>query len=122
MPQLARLHIEYESLEPWKLKYIESPGKPLKSGPSPRQVRSNRGRCACNCALRQPPTPSRCHLQLAGSLPEWRATPYLFVKLRRVLQLFGLDLVVKDPKLRMIKIDHIGDALHRCEHLQFLVR
>jgi len=27
--ELARLHIEYESLEPYKLKFIETPGKPL---------------------------------------------------------------------------------------------
>ena len=27
--QLAKLHIEYESLEPWPLKWVETPGEPL---------------------------------------------------------------------------------------------
>ena len=27
--QLAKLHIEYESLEPWPLEWLESPGEPL---------------------------------------------------------------------------------------------
>ncbi len=27
--RLAELHIEYESLEPWPLKWIETPGEPL---------------------------------------------------------------------------------------------
>src|SRR6266852_5446554 len=39
------------------------------------------------------------------------------VKLRRMLQLVGLDLVVIDPELRLLLRQEVGDALHGGDRL-----
>ncbi|MHC4234392.1 MAG: type ISP restriction/modification enzyme [Planctomycetota bacterium] len=50
--QLAKLHVEYESVEPWPLKWIETPGEPLSYTVEKMRLGGTRPTCRCSASSR----------------------------------------------------------------------